>query len=175
MTLPLVWFMLLSLRGLTLAILCSMDSPTKIWQNFSVYKILLPDSSAASLLLTTSHPFFKICTGYLSTHASLIKSISSPINPKLDSLPLIYLISFTSMFHHGLYAPHLSPFFNFHAGIPSKSYGQRSFSYAAPSLWNNLPQQVRTANNVNIFKSRLKTHLFNAVYWVWGAHVGLFC
>ena len=48
--------------------------------------------------------------------------------------------------------------------IPSKSYGQRSFSYAAPSLWNNLPQQVRTANNVNIFKSRLKTHLFNAVY-----------
>ena len=48
--------------------------------------------------------------------------------------------------------------------IPSKSYGQRSLSYAAPSLWNNLPQQVRTANNVNIFKSRLKTHLFNAVY-----------
>ena len=115
MTLQLVCFMLLSLRGLTLAILFSMDSPTKIWQNFSVYKILLPGSSAASLLLTTSHPFFKVCTGYLSTHASLIKSISSPINPKLDSLPLIYLISFTSMFHHGLYAPHLSPFFNFHA------------------------------------------------------------
>ena len=48
--------------------------------------------------------------------------------------------------------------------IPSKSYGQRSFFYAAPSLWNNLPQQIRTADNVNIFKSLLQTHLFNAVY-----------
>ena len=34
--------------------------------------------------------------------------------------------------------------------IPSKSYGQRSFFYAAPSLWNNLPQQIRTADNVKI-------------------------
>ena len=48
--------------------------------------------------------------------------------------------------------------------IPSKSYGQRSFFHAAPSLWNNLPQQIRTADNVNICKSLLKTHLFNAVY-----------
>ena len=48
--------------------------------------------------------------------------------------------------------------------IPSKSYGQRSFFYAAPSLLNNLPQQIRTADNVNIFKSLLKTHLFIAVY-----------
>ena len=52
--------------------------------------------------------------------------------------------------------------------IPSKSYGQRSFFYAASSLWNNLPQQIRTADNVNIFKSLLKTHLFNAVYsWLY--------
>ena len=125
MTLPLVWFMLLSLRGLTLAILCSMDSPTKIWQNFSVYKILLPDSSAASLLLTTSHPFFKICTGYLSTHASLIKSISSPINPKLDSLPLIYLISFTSMFHHG---------YTLLISVPSSTSTPNSFQILWPKI-----------------------------------------
>ena len=52
--------------------------------------------------------------------------------------------------------------------IPSKSYGQWSFFYAAPSLWNNLSQQIRTADNVNIFKSLLKTHLFNAVYsWLY--------
>ena len=40
--------------------------------------------------------------------------------------------------------------------FPSKSYGQRSFSYAAPSLWNNLPQQVRTADNVKRFQIHVK-------------------
>ena len=48
--------------------------------------------------------------------------------------------------------------------IPSKSYGQKSFFNAAPALWNNLPQQIRTADNVKICKSLLKTHLFHAVY-----------
>ena len=52
--------------------------------------------------------------------------------------------------------------------MPSKSYGQRSIFHAAHSLWNNLPQQIRTTDNVNIFKSLLKTHLFNAVYsWLY--------
>ena len=46
----------------------------------------------------------------------------------------------------------------------SKTFGQRSFSYAAPSLWNNLPLPIRNADNVNIFKNMLKTHLFNSVY-----------
>ena len=48
--------------------------------------------------------------------------------------------------------------------LPSKSYGQRSFSYAAPLLWNDLPLHIRTAANVNTFKSLLKTHLFKIAY-----------
>ena len=48
--------------------------------------------------------------------------------------------------------------------ISSTSYGQRSFSHAAPSLWNSLPLHIRTADNVNTFKSLLKTHLFNVAY-----------
>ena len=48
--------------------------------------------------------------------------------------------------------------------ISTKSYGQRSFSHAAPSLWNNLPLHIRTADSVNTFKSLLKTHLFDIVY-----------
>lgn len=48
--------------------------------------------------------------------------------------------------------------------ISSKAYGQRSFSFAASSLWNNLPHQIRKADNVNIFKTMLKTHLFKSVY-----------
>ena len=33
----------------------------------------------------------------------------------------------------------------------TKSYGHRPFSYSSPSLWNNLPHNIRTAPNENIF------------------------
>ena len=44
------------------------------------------------------------------------------------------------------------------------SYGRRSFSAAAPFLWNKLPMDIRTAPNVNTFKKRLKTHLFSRAF-----------
>ena len=38
--------------------------------------------------------------------------------------------------------------------------GDRSFTCAAPKLWNALPFDIRSASTVNIFKAKLKTHLF---------------
>ena len=46
----------------------------------------------------------------------------------------------------------------------TKFYGQRSFSFAASNLWNNLPVHIRQANSVNHFKALLKTHLFECSY-----------
>jgi hypothetical protein len=40
-------------------------------------------------------------------------------------------------------------------------YGDRAFSVAAPKLWNDLPERIRTAGSVANFKTMLKTHLFN--------------
>ena len=40
----------------------------------------------------------------------------------------------------------------------------RSFTCAAPKLWNSLPKTIRCANNVNIFKRLLKTHLFRDAF-----------
>ena len=40
----------------------------------------------------------------------------------------------------------------------------RSFSVAAPSIWNNLPHTVVTSTSVTVFKSRLKTHLFHIAF-----------
>ena len=40
----------------------------------------------------------------------------------------------------------------------------RSFSAAAPRLWNTLPLNIRTAPSVNSFKSRLKTYLFSQTF-----------
>ena len=43
---------------------------------------------------------------------------------------------------------------------PRTAYGRRSFSEAAYTEWNKLPQHVKTASSVESFKARLKTFLF---------------
>ena len=40
------------------------------------------------------------------------------------------------------------------------TYGRRSFSYAGPKIFNNLPTNITSSDTVEIFKSSLKTHLF---------------
>lgn len=37
---------------------------------------------------------------------------------------------------------------------------QRTFSYAAPQHWNGLPYSLRTCTSTDVFKKKLKTHLF---------------
>lgn len=43
-------------------------------------------------------------------------------------------------------------------------YGRRAFSVIAPLLWNSLPQHIRDAGSLDIFKRRLKTALFIRAY-----------
>ena len=38
----------------------------------------------------------------------------------------------------------------------NSSYGQKSFSYAGVKVWNRLPEQVRDAPSLHIFKNRVK-------------------
>ena len=38
--------------------------------------------------------------------------------------------------------------------------GDRAFVVAAPREWNKLPANVRSSQSIEVFKSRLKTHLF---------------
>ena len=45
-----------------------------------------------------------------------------------------------------------------------KTYGFRAFSVIAPRLWNDLPMAIRSIDNINIFKSKLKTFLFKQAY-----------
>ncbi len=48
--------------------------------------------------------------------------------------------------------------------ISKSTAGGRSLFYLAPKLWNKLPNNVREADTLCQFKSRLKTHLFNLAY-----------
>ena len=45
-----------------------------------------------------------------------------------------------------------------------KTLGDLAFKVAAPKLWNSLPKDVRSCNNVSIFKSKLKTHYLRTAY-----------
>ena len=44
-------------------------------------------------------------------------------------------------------------------------YGARAFSVSGPSLWNDLPQEIRDSNSFSIFKRKLKTYLFQKAYY----------
>ena len=44
------------------------------------------------------------------------------------------------------------------------TFGGKSFSHVAPTLWNRLPLSIRLAQDVDAFKTKLKTHLFAAYF-----------
>ena len=48
------------------------------------------------------------------------------------------------------------------AGKMKKSFGDRCFSVAAPTLWNTLPVSLRNTDSILTFKSSLKKHIFSS-------------
>ena len=45
-----------------------------------------------------------------------------------------------------------------------KTFALRSFSVAAPTLWNHLPKDLREADTLHSFKHDLKTHLYKETF-----------
>ena len=46
----------------------------------------------------------------------------------------------------------------------TKTFGDRRFDKSASTLWNGLPVSLRLSKTLDIFKSNLKTHLFNHAF-----------
>lgn len=44
------------------------------------------------------------------------------------------------------------------------TFGECSFKFCAPNLWNKLPLQIRQLDELTTFKGELKTHLFRKAY-----------
>ena len=44
------------------------------------------------------------------------------------------------------------------------TYGARSFATYGPTLWNDLPLNIRSTSSINVFKKAIKTHLFSQYY-----------
>ncbi|XP_067021901.1 uncharacterized protein [Acropora muricata] len=45
-----------------------------------------------------------------------------------------------------------------------KTYGSRAFRVAAPELWNKLPREIKLCDDIDSFKKKLKTYLFNIAF-----------
>jgi len=41
---------------------------------------------------------------------------------------------------------------------------QRAFSYAGPSVWNRLPEDIRAESDIANFWKLLKTHYFSSAF-----------
>ena len=45
-----------------------------------------------------------------------------------------------------------------------KTFGERSFGYIAPTVWNSLPANLRTSPSLPTFKVNLKMHFFHQAF-----------
>lgn len=45
-----------------------------------------------------------------------------------------------------------------------KTFGDRAFASAAPKLWNKLPAYLRACDDINVFKTSVKTILFKVAF-----------
>ena len=99
-------------------------------------------------------------------------------------LPVKYRIQYklvTLAFHHfdGTLPPYLSSLCTYQPSrslrssterllkIPKtnlKTFGERSFGYTAPTVWNSLPADLRASPSLPTFKVNLKTHFFRQAF-----------
>jgi hypothetical protein len=54
--------------------------------------------------------------------------------------------------------------------VRTKMYGDKRFDFAPSSIWNHLPEILRTESSINVFERNLKTHLFKKPFNLWMLH-----
>ena len=47
--------------------------------------------------------------------------------------------------------------------LSKTNHGQKCLSYVAPSIWNKLPDFLKTTDNFNTYKRRVKKHFFQGM------------
>ena len=74
------------------------------------------------------------------------------------------LISIKSTSRYDLRSSKDSPLLSYPKPLSKATLGDRSFTYAAPKLWNTLPLAIISVNTVDDFKGKLKTYLFSKAF-----------
>ena len=96
----------------------------------------------------------------------------TPILKKLHWLPVKYRCIFKtascscpySTRHSHPDHQYLTVLLSIHQSFKSAKHFGHSFAFDAPKIWNELPQDVRSATSVASFRKKLKTYLFAKAY-----------
>ena len=144
MKLPLWLPMLWSEVVLITVTLCSKVSQLSICTNFNVFRTVLPELWPTSPSIHTSLQLEKHYTGCRLSKVLSLRLLCLCIRSQSDG-----------MF---LEVPHFASVFK------SRKHFGLSFVYNAPMIWNDLPDEVCSANSIASFRSRLKSYLLGKAY-----------
>ena len=135
-------------------------------KSFNRCSMQLPELSTRSTgSVITSHPSSSIFTGYLflnelNSRFNLLltfKALHQQSPTYIQDLITRYLLSRSLQSSFML---SLNP-----VSFNLKTYGSRAFSVSAPELWNKLPDDIRSCENLSLFKHKLKTYLLKNFYF----------
>ena len=80
-----------------------------------------------------------------------------PINDQFEK----YICSMTFKYFNNLSPLYMNDVFKLSQPLRKTNHGQKGLSYVAPCIWNKLPDFLKTTENVNTFKHRVKKHFFS--------------
>ena len=138
--------------------------PKNVIKSFNRSRMQLPEWLHGLGSVITSLPSASIFTGYLFLNELNSRFYYLPsklcisnLRPTFKSLsPATYLLD---RFGHPLRSVWILVSFNL------KTYGSRAFSVSAPELWSKLPDDIRSCENLSLFRHKLKTYLFTNFYF----------
>ena len=107
------------------------------------------------------HPILETLHWLPVTHHIQYKISTICFNSITGTTLSICPISFNLILQQDNYDLHLTHEPLLPPRVNTKTFGERSFSYAGPSVWNSLPQTLRHSDSTSSFKAALKTYLFN--------------
>ena len=126
----------------------------------------MQDSSSKLINEIMFHPSLELFTGCPSKHASN-RSCQHSVTPFSLIQPLFICLTFSmSPLHRDKSAPLLTARTLRIPQIKTKTFGHRTFYYAAPFVWNSLPREIRHIQSTTALKTAPKTHLFKS-YLCW--------
>ena len=153
----------------TIVTLCSEVCPVSINTNCKVFRtpLLVLLQIIESMLML--HPFYRNSTGCLLS--IIIFKTATLVYKFLHSGSPSYFEPFLSFSSCPYSTRHSHPDRQyltvppFHSSVfkSAKHFGH-SFAFDAPKIWNDLPQDVRSATSVASFRKKLKTYLFAKAY-----------
>ena len=131
-------------------------------------RLQLVQNAAARLLTGTKKrdhitPVLR-CLHWLPVHYRIEYKISLMVFKAMHNMSPNYIVDLLGSYKSGRTLRSTNQLLLTVPYSKKKSKGDRAFSVVAPKLWNSLPSHIRLAQTIDIFKSQLKTYLFNLAF-----------